>query len=168
MKGTRGHRRSRAVSAPLILGLAVVSGCAPTPQGPPGGGPATFTYTCCSAADIDQVLHPGDVLQLHWTATPGPSSRSAGPAAVTLSASLTGPYVDAATLKSSIGDGRPAPVWTASPVETTSQEGGAPVSTIAIPLDAAPGLYDLTSSVESGGGRLTGEHIVRIGPTAAS
>lgn len=62
----------------------------------------------------------------------------------------------------------PAPVWTASPVTTTNQQGGAPVSTIAIPLDAAPGLYDLTSSVESGGGRFTGEHIVRIGPAAAS
>lgn len=59
-------------------------------------------------------------------------------------------------------------MWTASPVTTTNQEGGAPVSTIAVPLHAAPGLYDLTSSVESGGGRFTGEHIVRIGPAAAS
>lgn len=81
---------------------------------------------------------------------------------MTLSASLTGPFADAAELKGPLGQDVASTTYAANPVETTSQEGGVPVSAIAIPADAPPGLYDLTTVVESAGGKLIGEHVVRI------
>lgn len=157
-----------ALAASLCVVAAAMAGCAEAQEDPPGGVPATFTYSCCSDADLAQVVHPGDVLSLHWIVSPGPPSRSASPVPITLSASLTGTYADTASLKSSLSGGAPAPMATASPVRTTSQAGGAPVSMIVIPPGAAPGLYDLTSVVESSGGTLTGGHIIRIEPKPTS
>lgn len=144
-----------------------IAGCSTTPQSAAHGSPATFTYTCCTSADIDEVLHPGDVLVLHWIAKAVPPTQSYPEARVTLSASLTGSFADAAQLKDTLSTTAPSPTVSASPVETTARAGGAPVSTIAIPADAAPGMYSLTTSVESGGGRLVGQHIVRIEPGAS-
>lgn len=145
-----------------VLGALAIAGCAPTPQPPSEGTPVTYRYTCCQKTDIDQVLHPGDVLVVHWIVETLPPTRTYPETPVTLSASLTGSYPDATTLKRSAGAGAPSSALTAAPVQTTDRAGGAPVSTIAIPLDAAPGLYDLSTSVESGGGRLSGESIVRV------
>lgn len=165
----RAYRDALMLGVGLCVVAAAMAGCAEAPKDPPGGAPATFTYSCCSDADVAQVVHPGDVLYVHWIVSPGPPSRSAGPVEVTLSASLTGSFADAAQLKSSLSEGvPPQPTATASPVRTTSQAGGAPVSAIAIPSDALPGLYDLTTSVESGGGTLTGGSIIRIEPRATS
>ncbi|OJV60183.1 MAG: hypothetical protein BGO38_00025 [Cellulomonas sp. 73-145] len=138
------------------------------PQPPSASSPASFTYTCCASADIDQVLHPGDVLVLHWIVETVPPTQSYPEAPVTLSASLTGAYPDVTTLKSSSGAGAPSPSVTAAPVQTTNRAGGAPVSTIAIPADAAPGLYNLSTSVESGGGRASGASVVRVEARASS
>ncbi len=145
-----------------------MTGCAEAQRDRPSVGPATFTDGCCSAADLAQVVHPGDVLRVHWIVSPGPPSPSASPVPVTLSASLAGSYADVAQLKGSVGRGAPSPTSTAPPVQTTDRAGGAPVTTIAVPADAAPGWYDLTTVVESSGGKLTGDHIVRIEPRAAS
>jgi len=165
----RAYRRSLALLLWFSVGAAVLAGCADAQKDPPGGVRATFTYGCCSAADLAQVSHPGGVVRLHWIVSPGPPSPSGRPLPVILSASLAGAYGDAADLKSSVGHGEaPSSTSTASPVQTTSQAGGAPVTTIAIPPDAAPGLYDLTTVVESVGGKSTGDHIIRIEPIATS
>jgi len=87
---------------------------------------------------------------------------------VTLTASLTGSFGDVATLKGAAGTDAPSPGVAASPLRTTDQTGGAPVSTIAIPADATPGLYDLSFAIESLGPRLSGESVVQIEPAAAS
>lgn len=167
MQASRG---SWALGAWLCVGAAVMAGCAEAQKDQTSGIPATFTYGCCSDADVAQVVRPGDVLRLHWIVSAGgpPSSPSASPLPVTLSASLSGSYADVAGLKSSVGDSVPAPTYTAGPVQTTNQAGGAPVSTIAIPPDAAPGLYDLKSVVESSGATLTGDSIIRIESRATS
>lgn len=146
----------------------VVAGCAQTPVAPSGAGPATYRYTCCEKADVDRVLHPGDVLVVHWIVEALPPTRSYPSAPATLSASLAGGFSDVSTLKSSVGTAAPVHEIAATPVQTTNKAGGSPVSTIAIPPDAAPGLYNLTTSVESGGGRLTGATIVRIAARTAS
>lgn len=165
----RSYRGSLALSAWLCVGAAALAGCAETHEDPSVSVPATFTYTCCSSADVDPVVHPGDVLRLHWIVTPGPPAAPTSAVPVALSASLTGPYADVANLKVSVvGNGAPSPTMTASPVQTTDQAGGAPVTTIAIPPDAAPGLYNLTTVVESSGATLTGGHIIRIEPRATS
>lgn len=145
-----------------------IAGCAPTPAPPSEGTPVTYRYTCCQKDDIDQVLHPGDVLVLHWIVETVPPTQSYPEAPVTLSASLTGSYPDATTLKSSVGAGAPSPRLTAAPVQTTNRAGGAPVSTIAIPADATPGLYNLGTSVESDSGRASGESVVRVEARTAS
>ncbi|BDO43414.1 hypothetical protein [Cellulomonas sp. NTE-D12] len=151
-----------------VLGPLAIAGCAPTPQPPSEGAPATYRYTCCQKTDVDQVLRPGDVLVVHWIVETLPPTQAYPQAPVTLSASLTGSYPDVTTLKSSVGVGVPSPRLTAAPVQTTNRAGGAPVSTIAIPTDAAPGLYDLSTSVESGGGRASGESVVRVEARTAS
>ncbi|WP_378097212.1 hypothetical protein [Cellulomonas sp. T2.31MG-18] len=166
MGGPR-RRRSARFWATVGLGAAAVTGCAQVPQPPSASSPATFTYTCCTSADINRVLHPGDVLVLHWIVTAVPPTRTYPEAPVRLSASLTGSFADAAQLKDTLSTTAPSPTVSASPVETTTRAGSVPVSTIAIPADAAPGMYNLTTSVESGGGRAVGEHIVRIEARAA-
>lgn len=167
VRRTRPRRRSTVVWVWLCLGAAATAGCSTVSNGPSTSGAAAVAYGCCGADDLADV-HPGGVLSLHWTVSPGASSPSADAAPVTLSASLTGPYADAAQLKSSVGLDLPSPALTASPVLTTGQAGGAPVTTIAIPVDAAPGLYDVTTVVESAGTRLTSDHIVRVVPAAGS
>jgi hypothetical protein len=164
----RAYRDAPTLGVCLCVVAAAMAGCAEAQKDQPGEAGATFTYSCCSDADVAQLVHPGDVLYVHWLVSSGPPSRSAGPVPVTLSASLTGSFADAAQLKGSFSEGVPSPMATASPVQTTSQAGGTPVSAIAVPPDAVPGLYDLTTSVESGGVRLSGGSIVRIEPRATS
>lgn len=168
MRGLRAHRGAVRGWLGFCVAAVTVAGCAPTPAPPSGGTAATFTYSCCRSADIDRVLHPGDVLVVHWIVSSGPPTGSETPLPVTLSASLTGAFTDAGQLKSTLSTSTPSPAASSSPVQTTDQAGGAPVSTIAIPADAAPGLYNLTTSVESGSGRLVGGSIVRVEPATAS
>lgn len=160
----RTRRGSLALGAWVCVGATTMAGCAGAQEDQTRGATATFTYACCSNADVAQVVHPGEVLRVHWIASPGPPTSAASPVPVSPTASLTGPYADVAHLKTSVGDGAPtlSPVATAGTVQTTSQAGGTPVSTIAIPPDARPGLYDLTTAVESSGFTSTGGSIVRI------
>lgn len=144
------------------LGAMTIAGCTQPPPPPSQGTPVTYRYTCCEKTDVDQVLHPGDVLVVHWIVETLPPTQAYPEAPITLSASLTGSYPDATTLKSSVGAGAPSPRLTAAPVQTTNRAGGAPISTIAIPTDAAPGLYNLSTSVESGGSRASGDSVVRV------
>lgn len=144
------------------LSAAAVAGCAHAQPGYVNGAPATFTYTCCSAGDVDQVIHPGEVFQLHWIVLAGPPSPAA-PTPIALSAFLTGPHTDTTDVKTAFGDGVPAsPTMEATPVHTTSNAGEAPISRIVVPPDAAPGLYDLSTVVESAGGTLSGKYVIRV------
>ena len=164
--GARTARRPVQPWTWICLGATVVAGCTAAPTNDDSTGvPATFTYGCCSAEDIAQVVHPGDVLQLHWIVSPVPRSASGGPVPVTLSASLTGAYGNPEQLKKDNSAGVSSPTLASTPVRTTTQAGGAPVSRIAIPPDAAPGLYDLKAVVESAGSTVSANSIIRIEPT---
>ena len=168
MRGMSGRRRSLTSGVGLCVGVAALAGCAQPAEPPSGTGPVTYRYTCCESADLDPVLHPGDVLVLHWIVEAVPPTRTYPETAVTLSASLSGSFTDAAQLKGSVGAVVPSHEVAAAPLQTTTRAGGAPVSTIAIPADATPGMYALTTSVESGGGRGVGQHIVRVEARTAS
>ena len=151
----------------LIATVAVVAfltplvGCAATVDARSQARPATFTYTCCRAADINPVRHPGDVVRLHWIASPSTPARSQHGGHVRLTASLAGPYASVTDLKA--GPVR-CPSVVANPILITDQTVDAPVSTLAIPVNAAPGFYNLTTAVTDPAGRTSGSSVVRIFP----
>jgi hypothetical protein len=162
-------RARAALPAWLCVGAAAVAGCTGPHQDQPTVQSATFTYTCCTQEDVSQVVHPGGVVLIHWIVAAGPPSQSTSPVPVTLSASLAGSYADPASLKHSVvSHHAPPAAWTATPLQTTDREGGAPVSVIRIPADAAPGWYELDTTVGSAGATMTGGSIIQIQLAAAS
>ncbi len=123
-------------------------------------GPAVQTYSCCSSADILAVRHPGETVTLHWVATPVGPPASGAVSTVRLGAGLSGPFASVSALKAADG---PA-TMTAPVIDTTNQAGEAPVSVIVIPQDAPAGYYDLTTTIDQDGGRLTGASVITVAP----
>jgi hypothetical protein len=121
-------------------------------------GPALQTYSCCSSGDIDAVRHPGETLRLHWLATPLAPSATITISTVRLGAGLSGPFASVSVLKAA---NRPATLK-APVIVTTNQDGGAPVSVIVIPKDAADGYYNLTTTVDQDGGQFTGGSVIKV------
>lgn len=79
---------------------------------------------------------------------------------MTLTAGLAGNFSTVSGLKASAGPSTvEAPV-----VVTTNQVGNAPVSIITIPKNAAPGYYNLTTTVALGGGTVSGGSIIQVAP----
>lgn len=123
---------------------------------------ATVTYTCCRAADVDPLRHPGDVVLLHWTTSSGATSESARPIPVTLAVTLGGPYDSVTQLKGGVSAGPSSPVAETTPIHTTDQAQGAPVSRLVIPSTAREGFYDLQASIKEGGGTLIGGSVIHV------
>jgi len=73
---------------------------------------------------------------------------------------LAGPFANVAKLKASALGGPQAA--TAKSIRTTDRAGGAPVSTLIMPKDAAAGFYNLLTSVASGGGTSSGGSVIRV------
>lgn len=160
----RSRRFSLAMGALVPVWLITLAGCTRTPGQQSTVQHATFTYTCCSRADVTQVRHPGDVIHLHWIVSAGPPSATSNVSPVTLVVALSGPYQSVESLK---GASTPAPIASAQPIHTTTGVGGDPVSTLVIPKDAASGLYNLTTSVESAGGGLSGGSIIQVAASSS-
>jgi len=140
----------------VLLGLvaAACGGGAATPA-----PVATTSYTCCPRDDVDRVWQPGETLTLHWTARPG--TRSGASHVVRLTATLTGPYADAGALKRGAAAARRLQNVVTTTDERTEP---APVSSIVLPSDLPPGLYNLATDVDLGGGsHAGGASVVRVG-----
>jgi hypothetical protein len=104
------------------------------------------------------VRHPGETVQLHWLATPLAPSATSTMSTVRLGAGLSGPFASVSALKATN-----SPATLKAPViVTTNQDGGAPVSVIVIPKDAADGYYNLTTTVDQDGGQLTGGSVIKV------
>jgi hypothetical protein len=74
---------------------------------------------------------------------------------------LSGPFASVSALKAANG-----PATLKAPViVTTNQDGGAPVSVIVIPKDAAVGYYNLTTTVDQDAGQLTGASVIKVSTT---
>lgn len=149
------------VSAAILTCLSVVTACSAASSGETVKRSAIFSYTCCRSSDVDTVYRPGDTVTIHWIATSDPSQRSTSAHPVVLTASLTGAFGNAQAAKHSATN-VVAQTRRAEPIRTTDQVGGIPVSKIALPKDAAPGLYDLRTVMTTGGGSVTGAGIIRI------
>jgi hypothetical protein len=134
----------------LLLAIGGCTGSPPSYHGP--------TYTCCLAADIDRVYHPGDTLSIHWIAQGSPAPSGAEPH-FELNAHLDGPFGTVTELK---GGAAPPHTLAAAPLRPTGVAGEQPVSTIPIPLTAEPGSYDLVTSVAETGSTFSGGSIIQI------
>ena len=151
------RRRIPAVMVPLAVAGAAACSHQPSNE---TTSQAHFAYTCCEQSDIAPVRHPGQAVTLHWIVrAAGETDSESSPLPVTLSAALTGPFVDVASLKASEPD---SPVASSAPLHTTDVEGGDPTTTLRIPPDAKPGFYNLTFAVESGGGTVSGASVIRV------
>ena len=72
-----------ASAGALLFGLGACAGPPPGPTGP--------TYSCCVAADIERIYHPGDTLTIHWIVQ-GPPAPSGAAHQIELSARLSGAF----------------------------------------------------------------------------
>ena len=107
---------------------------------------ATYAYTCCSAALVDTVYDPGEVIAIHWTRVVLPPAVY-GHGVLLLSARLLGPFASVEELKSTITSSPSSrqAVNVASSVKRVANTAYAnPVTQVAIPSTATPGYYNLT------------------------
>ncbi len=130
---------------------------------------ATYSFTCCRTADINTVRHPGETFVLHWISTPGSPSPALSPVAITLSASLSGPFQTVLTLKKTIGNRGPGKkhsleLLNARPTHITAWDSRPPLTTIAIPRNAPTGLYSIKFTISSAVSSISGDSIIRVGP----
>ena len=95
---------------------------------------------------------------LHWITQSAPSSLS-DPQAFTLRAALEGSFTSVAQAKT---DTRAAQIVHAPPVHVTDRTTSAPESRIPIPRNAAPGLYNVTSTVTGSQSTISSGSIIRI------
>lgn len=104
MKGPR--RIGVAVLAATVVTSTVACSSQTPTEAPTGTATrATFSYTCCTTADIDPVYHPGDVMSIHWIVQKGTPTSATQPTQVNLSVRLTGPYADISSLKERKSEG---------------------------------------------------------------
>jgi len=141
----------------LLLAIGGCTGSPPSYHGP--------TYTCCLAADIDRVYHPGDTLSIHWIVQGTPAPSGAEPH-FELNVSLSGSFGSVEELKSQVvqakGQAAGPQTVAAEPLHPTGVAGEQPVSTILVPLTAAPGYYNLKFSVAEPGSTFSGGSIIQI------
>jgi hypothetical protein len=155
------HMRIPMLTATVVLSTVACSSEAPTSV----VKQATFSYTCCASADIDRVYHPGDVMTVHWIVQNEAPTSATQSTQIDLSAKLSGPYADVSSLKQrEIGATSIAAATSisAAPIVTSDWAGGAPTSKLLIPATAAPGFYNLSTTVKSGGFTGGGDGIVRV------
>jgi hypothetical protein len=129
---------------------------------------AQVTYSCCEAGDVDTLYQPGQTLTIHWMVNRS-DEPDATPLPVELAARLTGPFATVEALKAVTDDSQPAPglaTFAATAVRPSGLPGERPVSTIAIGPAAAPGYYNLHTSVTGLNERdeVGGASIVQVRP----
>ncbi|MDT5127193.1 MAG: hypothetical protein QOH54_2837 [Mycobacterium sp.] len=149
--------RSLSISA-LIVVLAL-AGCSRA-QSNAGPQKALFAYTCCRASDMTATYRPGQTMVIHWivTSTATQSRKSALP--VELSAGLSGPFADVVLAKDSPKATRNA--VSATPLKISESTGGSPTSRITIPTTAGTGYFNLTTSINDGGGVVTNVGTIHV------
>jgi hypothetical protein len=122
-----------------------------------------YRLTCCTQADIDQVWHPGTMVELHWivmsatTTTVNPTHKAV------VSAALMGPFSDVAALKRA-GGATHAVQGSIVTFDDRTPPLPDEVSTFLLPADLPPGYYQLNIKVDFGDGSSAGGgSIVRVG-----
>jgi hypothetical protein len=154
-----GPRTRFLAAATCLLAVALATACAAPAARSTG---VSVSYTCCKASLGATTWHPGQQVPIVWTRT---ATATAGQhfEAVTLSATLTGPFSKVVALKAAITQGRRGSLTLRAPKTTISHDPPvAPVTVISIPAGAPPGFYNLRVIDSSGGGTVTGSTIITI------
>lgn len=118
---------------------AALSGCSS-----PARSFQIYEYQCCSAADIDTIYSPGQVVALRWTPHRVTADSPRVPSDPTISVKFYGPYVSASSIKGSTTTPLGKPLAIAKllhPSVTVAQKNLS--SDVLIPTDATPGYYSV-------------------------
>jgi hypothetical protein len=143
----------------LLLALASCTDTSSTPTG------TSQAYTCCEEADINRDYQPGQTLTVNWIVVPGKVGTGSPAHQVELNARLAGPYATASDLKTTSDMNHAAGItFTAEPIRPSGQAGEQPVSVIPIPPTAAPGYYNLVTSVTETSGSHGGASVIHVSP----
>lgn len=141
----------------LVAGTMSLSACSESAS-QSGTHAAIQTYSCCSLSDINAIRHPGDTIAIHWKISTSNPAATGQVSTVTLTAGLAGNFSTVSDLKAADG-----PRTVEAPIiVTTDQVGNTPISIITIPKNAAPGYYNMSTTVALDGGKITGGSIIEV------
>src|SRR3989442_2861720 len=59
-------RRIPRLAIAGTVAAGILGGCSPSSAGQSGLTYARYTFTCCTASDIQSAWHPGETVSLHW------------------------------------------------------------------------------------------------------
>ena len=128
--------------------------------------PTTYTayqLTCCTHADIESPWQPGTTVDLHLISTTSEVTTVKPSHRVRITAKVSGPFKDAATLKQG---GKASAEVSGSPVvfDDRVDPSSAAVIQFSLPADLPPGLYNLDMSWDFGdGSSASSGSIVQVG-----
>jgi hypothetical protein len=147
-----------AVAAAVSI-AAALSGCSS-----PVRTFRTYEYQCCSAADVETIYSPGQIVALHWAPHRVTTESLRMPSAPTMSVKLYGPYASVNSIKGSATTPTGKPLAIAKvlhPSVTVAQTRLS--SELLIPADAAPGYYSVvTTTISSSGNSAEGATIIQV------
>jgi hypothetical protein len=158
-------RRIPRLAIAGMVAVGFLGGCSPSSGGQSGVTYARYTFTCCTASDIQSAWHPGETVSLHWIVVAAGATADSRPLPITITAGLAGPYANVNGLKGGAPAARTLP---AAALKTDDRNPTAPISTFALSSDLAPGFYNLTFKVDYGGANsVGGASVVQVGAAAA-
>jgi hypothetical protein len=157
------RRFGRFATALAVLGL-FVGGCSSS-AGQSGGTYPSYTFSCCQATGA-RGWYPGATVSLNWIVQQVGDTADNGRVALTLTASLIGPYPDVNSLKAGVPAAKTLQV---PPVSTDNRTPTAPTSSLTLPPDFAPGFYNLAFTTDSGNGNSWGgASVIDVGASGAA
>jgi hypothetical protein len=147
-----------AVAAAVTI-AAALSGCSS-----PVRSFRIYEYQCCSAADVETIYSPGQIVALHWAPHRVATESLHMPSGPTISAKLYGPYATVKSIKGSATSPRGKPLAIAKMLHPSVAVAQTSLSSnLLIPADAAPGYYSVvTTTTSSPGNSAEGATIIRV------
>jgi len=139
-----------------VIVPACLAGCGSTPT----VSYPRYQFACCDAFNPQQIWHPGQTLTLSWTSASAVQTSTAQGETVTLTATLSGPYPDADTLKSGVSATR---TLKATPITANDSQPGTFTSSIALPADLPAGFYNLSTANTYASGETSGATVIQVG-----
>jgi hypothetical protein len=157
-------RRIPRLAIAGMVAAGFLGGCSLSGAGQSGATYARYTFTCCTASDIQSAWHPGETVNLHWIVVAAGATADSRPLPITITAVLEGPYANINQLMSGAPGATRLP---AAALKTDDRNPTAPSSKFELPSNLAPGLYNLVLKVDHGGGNsVGGASVVQVGTAA--
>src|SRR5207253_11351351 len=72
-------RRIPRLAIAGTVAAGILGGCSPSSAGQSGLTYARYTFTCCTASDIQSAWHPGETVSLHWIVVAAAATRDRPP-----------------------------------------------------------------------------------------